>query len=606
MTHGTLARAEVVSMVGNMESKIHQASAQGGRTCTTGTRISGGRFSWRMALAVIVTVSAQSVSRAVAADPAHVARAKNGMVATVHPLATDAAVQILKTGGNAIDAAVTAGLVLGVVDGANSGLGGGCFIMIRQADGQVWAIDGREMAPAAAHAEMFLVNGKADSRLSQTGALAAGVPGALAAYALAVEKFGNKPLAELLELGRKLADEGFILTAADSAKLRRAADEFRRFEGSRAVFLDDNDEPWPAGHRFRQLDLAATYQGIATQGTDYFYKGPVAKLTETWMQENGGIITAADFANYVAPFREPVRSSYRGHGIIGFPPSSSGGVHVAQILNILKHFDLAAMEHASRIHVIAEAMKLAFADRAHWLGDADFAKVPKGLANADYAKELAARIQLDRASAVASHGMPPEWESNLFNRHTTHFSVADAAGNWVAITATINTSFGSKVVIPGTGIALNNEMDDFSIQPGVPNAFGLIGGEANKIEPGKRPLSAMSPTFVTKGDGEVLLAVGAAGGPTIISQTVLVITGMIDFEMDLGAALAQPRFHHQWIPASLRIEEAIPAAVRDELTRRGHQLQVVKQIGVSQAVGRDGAEFVGGHDPRVAGKAGGW
>lgn len=541
-----------------------------------------------------------------AEDPAHVGRAERGMVATVHPLATDAAVGILKAGGNAVDAAVAAGLTLGVVDGANSGIGGGCFIVIRRADGEVFAIDGREMAPAAAHPEMYLVDGKADTRLSQTGALASGVPGALAAYALAVEKFGTRPLAELLAPGRDFAADGHVLTAADAAKIKGCAMDFRRFSGSREVFLDADGQPWPAGHRLLQPDLAATYQGIAEQGPAYFYQGPVAEKTADWMMANGGIMTAADFAAYEAPLREPVRSVYRGHTIVGFPPPSSGGVHVAQILNILENFDLAVMNEADRIHTTAEAMKLAFADRAFWLGDADFAKVPRGLVDAEYGKMLAGKIRPERAVEVPAHSTPPGWEENLFQRHTTHLSVADAAGNWVAITATVNTTFGSKVVIPGTGLVMNNEMDDFSIQPGVPNAFGLIGGEANKVEAGKRPLSAMSPTLVIDPAGRTILSVGAAGGPTIISQTVLAITGMIDLGMDPGRSLAQPRFHHQWVPRTLRIEERISVETREELVKRGHELQVVPRIGVSQAVGRDGDGFIGAHDPRVSGKAAGW
>ncbi len=528
------------------------------------------------------------------------------MVATAHPRGTDAAVEILKQGGNAIDAAVAAGLTLGVADGANSGIGGGCFILIHLADARIFAIDGREMAPGAAQPEMYLVDGKADTSLSQTGPLASGVPGALAAYALAAEKFGTKPLAELLAPGARLAEEGFRLSASDEARIRQHAKDFRRFEGSRSVFLDAEGEPWKENHLFRQPDLAKTYLGIGRDGTDYFYRGPVAKQIAGWMKDNGGILTEEDFSTYKAPLREPVRSSYRGNRIIGFPPSSSGGIHVSQILNILENFDLAEMNATDRIHIMAEAMKLAFADRAHWLGDADFVKVPKGLGGAEYAKSLASRIKMDRVIEVPTHSVPPDWEENLFNRHTTHFSVADSDGNWVAITATVNTAFGSKVIVPGTGVILNNEMDDFSIQPGVPNAFGLIGGEANKVEAGKRPLSAMSPTLMLDGHGHPILSVGAAGGPTIISQTVLAIVGMVDLKMSLADALSQPRFHHQWFPDTLRMENKMPGEIADQLKVRGHKLQPISRIGVSQAVAREGDEFIGAHDPRVNGKAAGW
>lgn len=529
------------------------------------------------------------------------------MVATVHPLATDAAVEVFRNGGNAIDAAVAAGLTLGVVDGYNSGIGGGCFILIRAADGRIAAIDGREMAPAAATPEMFLVDGKGDTRLSQTGALASGVPGALAAYAMAVAEFGSKPLKDLLEPGAKIADEGFPVSASYASRIHSEAADLGRFEGSKKLFFHDDGSPLRKGDRFKQPDLAKTYRGIGEHGAEWFYRGPVADKIGNWMKENGGILTAEDFANYVAVSREPVKSQYRGYEIIGMPPPSSGGVHVAQMLNILEHFDVKALNQqpAERIHVMAEAMKLAFADRAYWLGDPDFAKVPKGLSDREYAAALAAKIDPTRVIEVKQHGMPPNWEEDVFKRHTTHFSAADAEGNWVAITATVNTTFGSKVVVPGTGIVLNNEMDDFSIQPGVPNAFGLIGSAANRVEAGKRPLSSMSPTLVLQ-DGQPVMAVGAAGGPTIISQVLLAIVGVVDLEMSAAEALAQPRFHNQWSPGTLRIEEKMGEEVMTQLEAKGHRLQKVRGLGVSQAVAREGDQLTGVADPRVAGKAAGW
>jgi gamma-glutamyltranspeptidase/glutathione hydrolase len=527
------------------------------------------------------------------------------VVATVHPIATDAAVEMMKSGGNAIDAAVTAGLTLGVVDPSNAGIGGGCFILILLADGTVHAIDGRETAPAASTPDMYLVDGKADTALSQTGPLASGVPGALAAYAHAVAKFGKKPLAEHLAPGIRAARDGFRIDDRESRKIARNAEDLGKFEGSRKVFLDSDGKAHPAGTLLLQGDLATTYQGIADQGPDYFYKGPVAEKIGAWMMENGGIMTAADLSGYAIKLRGPVVSSYRGHRIYGFPPASSGGVHVAQILNIVENFDLAGMDEADRIHTIAEAMKLAFADRAHWLGDPDFTKVPKGLSDAGYAKTLAQRIDPARAIPVEKHGLPPEWETHVFGKHTTHFSAADAEGNWVAITATINTTYGSKVIVPGTGVLLNNEMDDFSIQPGVPNAFGLIGGDANKVEPGKRPLSAMSPTIVLDPAGNPLLSLGAAGGPTIISQTVLNLISIIDLKLPLQETLARPRFHHQWAPDTLRVENSLPQAIQEKLRAKGHKLQPVETFGVSQIVGKDGGSFVGASDPRVKGKADG-
>jgi gamma-glutamyltranspeptidase/glutathione hydrolase len=529
-----------------------------------------------------------------------------GVVATVHPIATDAAVKIMKSGGNAIDAAVTAGLTLGVVDPSNSGIGGGCFILIRLADGTVHAIDGRETAPAASTPDMYLVNGKADTALSQTGPLASGVPGALAAYSHAVAKFGKKPLAEHLAPAIRAARDGFPITDREASKIAGNVKALAKFEGSRNVFLDADGNAHPAGTLLVQSDLATTYQGIANRGPDYFYKGPVAQKIGAWMKKNGGIMTTADLANYSIKLRDPVVSTYRGHRIYGFPPASSGGVHVAQILNVVENFDLAGMDEADRIHTIAEAMKLAFADRAHWLGDPDFTKVPKGLADPDYGKTLAQRIDPARAMPVEKHGLPPEWETHVFGKHTTHFSAADAEGNWVAITATINTTYGSKVIVPGTGVLLNNEMDDFSIQPGVPNAFGLIGGDANKVEPGKRPLSAMSPTIVLDPQGNPLLSLGAAGGPTIISQTVLNLISVIDLKLPLQETLARPRFHHQWAPDTLRVEISLPEAVLGKLREKGHKVQAVDSIGVSQIVGKSGGSFRGASDPRVKGKSAGW
>ncbi len=531
-----------------------------------------------------------------------------GIVSSTHPLATEAGLQVLKNGGNAIDAAVAVGLMLGVVDGYNSGIGGGAFLLIRRANGELIALDGREMAPAAASRDMYLRNGRADTALSQTGALASAVPGALAAYERARSAYGRKPLADLIAPAAKVAEDGLPLTAAYSRRIRSASDALQRFEASRAIFFKSDGQPLAAGDLLKQTDLARSYRAIARDGIDWFYRGAYAQAVGTWMRDHGGVMTAEDFRNYVVKARTPVSSTYRGHTLVGMGPPSSGGVHVAQIMNILEHFDLRALNAAGeRQHVIAEAMKLAFADRAHWLGDPDFADVPRGLLDRGYAKAFAARIKLERTSRVAGHSLPPDAEPRFFEKHTTHFSVADAEGNWVACTQTINTSFGSKVIVPGTGILLNNEMDDFSVEPGVPNHFKLIGAEANAIAPGKRPLSCMSPTIVLK-NGEPVLALGAAGGPTIITQVVLNLIAILDLGQPLDVALAQPRIHQQWVPDELRIEQKLPAEVRAELQRRGHTLNEDVTFGVSHVVGRsaDGKSFLGAADPRAGGKAAGW
>ena len=536
--------------------------------------------------------------------------AERGMAATVHPLATDAAVDALRRGGNAVDAIVTAGLVLSVVDSHNSGIGGGCFLLIRRANGEVVAIDGREMAPAKATRDMFLRNGKAVAELSQTGALAVGVPGEVAAFHEAVTKFGKLPWRDHCLAAARIAEIGFPVTRNYASRLAGVAKDIEKFPASRAIFLRPDGAPWKAGDTLLQPDLAKTFRSLAEQGSNWFYRGPFAKATAGWMRANGGLLTEADFANYLAKPRAPVRTVYRGHEIIGFPPPSSGGVHVAQILNILEHFDLRALGANSPdfVHVVAEAMKLAFADRAHWLGDPDFAPVPRGLVDKGYAAQLAKKIDLKKATPVPQHSTPPNATSDVFGKHTTHFSAADAEGNWVACTATINTSYGSKVIVPGTGVVLNNEMDDFSAQPGTANFFGLVGAEANAVAPGKRPLSSMSPTLVLR-NGQPILSVGAAGGPTIITQTLLAIIHVVDFGRDPAEALAQPRFHQQWSPDELRIEKTFPAELRRELERRGHKLKELDSIGACQAVGRskDGKSFLGAHDPRVTdGKAAGW
>ena len=534
------------------------------------------------------------------------AEATHGMVASVHPVATDAGLSVLKQGGNAIDATVAVALTLGVVDSDNSGIGGGCFMLIHCADGSSAAIDGREMAPAAATADMFVRHGKADTKLSQTGPLASAVPGALAAYEFAVEHYGRRKLSDLILPAAEIAENGFVLDASYARNLKLVARDMARFSSSRAVFFK-NGKPLARGDMLRQPDLAATYRSIAAQKSDWFYRGPFAQAVEQWMKRHGGILTAEDFRKYRVSLREPMLSDYRGYTIVGFPPPSSGGVHVAQMLNILETFNLTALGETERLHVMAEAMKLAFADRAYWLGDPDFVKVPRGLTDTDYAAALAGRINRKHATQIAARGTPPDWENNVFKTHTTHFSVADAEGNWVACTATINTSFGSKVVIPGTGVVMNDEMDDFSIQPGVKNYFGLIGEHANAVASGKRPLSSMSPTLVLK-DGKPIIALGAAGGPKIISQVVCELVSVLDCGMSPEEAVARPRIHHQWFPNELMVEKTLPRVLRDGLARRGHKLKQMPPMSVSQIVARspDGKGFVGAADPRAGGNAAGW
>lgn len=566
----------------------------------------------RAVVAVLVALAialCPSSAPALEPDPAHVATGRRGIAATVHPLATQAALDAFAAGGNAIDAAVAAGVTLGVVDSFNSGLGGGCFILVHSAAGRSLVLDGRETAPAAATAGMFVRDGKGDTAASQTGALAVAVPGALAAYAEAQRRFGRLPLGAVVAPAARIAAEGFVLDPHHARRIALKADDLRRFPGSLAVYFRPDGTPLVAGDRLVQPDLAESYRRIAADGPDWFYRGAFAETVGAWMAAHGGILTAADFAAYRVVEREPLRTEYRGRTVLGVPPPSSGGIHVAQILALLSHHDLAAAtEPGQREHLLAESMKLAFADRAFWLGDPAFAKVPRGLLDTGYLAGLAARIDPQRTIPVPHAGTPPAADSDIFTggRHTTHFSVADAEGNWVACTATINTTFGSKVIVPGTGIILNNEMDDFSVQPGVPNAFGLVGGEANAVAPGKRPLSSMSPTIVLE-QGRPILALGGAGGPTIISQTVQNVIRILDLGQSPAEALAGARIHHQWKPDRLAVEPGLPADVRAALAARGHVLHDDAVIGVSQIVARapDGT-FIGASDPRVPSRAAGW
>ncbi|QDV73537.1 gamma-glutamyltransferase [Botrimarina mediterranea] len=544
----------------------------------------------------------------VGAEPAEfTATGSDYAVASVHPIATDGAMGVYAEGGNAVDAAICAALTLSVVDNFNSGIGGGCLILIRSPEGELIAIDGREMAPAAASRDMFIRDGKADPELSQVGPLAVATPGALAAYAMALEECGSKPLSRLLQPGLEAARDGFTLNRTYLNRLKSVTKSLRRFPGTKAQLLDAEGNPHPVGYVLKQPDLAKTFEGVAREGTDYFYRGPVAQRVGAWMAENAGVLTADDFAAYEAKKRTPIVSKYRGLTIVGFPPPSSGGVHVAQMLGMLEPFDLAAAfkkDRSNAIHLVAEAMKLAFADRAYWLGDSDFVDVPRGLIDADYIAGLSKKIDPNKSTAVEGQGTPPQWRQDLFGRHTTHIAAADSKGWWVAITATVNTTFGSKVIVPGTGVVLNNEMDDFSAQPGVPNAFGLVGMENNSVAPGKRPLSSMSPTIVLDQTGEPLMTVGAAGGPKIITQVLLAIIGVVDAKLSLADAIAQPRWHHQWRPDELSFEDATPLGDALPLQKKGHTIGTLGSGGVSQGVIRnDDGKLTAVRDPRVPGKA---
>ncbi len=523
---------------------------------------------------------------------------EKGAVATVNAISTQAAADQLESGGNAIDAAIAAALSLGIVDSYNSGIGGGLFALVHWADGSVEAVDGREMAPGAAHRDMYVREGKVSPQLSRTGALAVGVPGSVAAFDYLSKKGGQKPIGDLYMTAAALAEQGFPLSIEYVNRLKRSAKSIALFPESASIFLDQNNQAWSPGHQLQQKDLGNTYRQLAKHGADYFYKGEFAQKLDAWMKANNGLVNSSDMANYQLKFRQPLVSHFYGYTIYGFPPPSSGGVHVAQLLNMVEQLNLKQKNVNARNHLLAESMKLAFADRAYWLGDPDFVNVPKGLIDQKYTDSLAALIDPDKVSNVSSHHTPADAADNWFNKHTTHIAVADQQGNWVAMTTTLNTSFGSKVVVPGTGVLLNNQMDDFSARPGVPNNYGLVGSEANSIQAGKRPLSSMSPTIVMK-DGKPVMTLGAAGGPMIITQVTQGIINHLLLGQTLYDSLASPRIHQQWLPDILFHDKKLPLEQQQMLWKKGHQMKQLRFEGSTNAISFQTGKFEAVSEPRL-------
>ncbi|MBU6950976.1 gamma-glutamyltransferase [Hahella sp. HN01] len=527
--------------------------------------------------------------------------AHHGMVATSHTLATEEALKVLKNGGNAIDAAVTAAFALAVTQPRSGNIGGGGFMLISsESRNEVIAIDYREKAPAAASRDMYLdKNGEADSNLSRFSHKAAGVPGTVAGLALALEKYGTISLQEALAPAIRLAEEGFIVTPRFSHGVKDSAERLGKWDSSRKVFFKADGSFYEPGDRFIQKDLAATLKRISEKGVKGFYEGETAKLIVEEMKRGGGLITLEDLKSYQPVMREPVHGTYRGFDIYSMSPPSSGGIHVIQILNILEGYPIGYLGHnsAQTIHLMAEAMKRAYADRSKYLGDPDFVEVPqKGLMSKDYAAKQRKDIPMNRAtpSSTLAPDNPLPYESN----ETTHFSVADNKGNAVSTTYTINFSYGSHIVVDGAGFLLNNEMDDFSAKPGVPNAYGLLGGEANKIEGNKRMLSSMSPTIV-KNKGKNFLITGSPGGSRIITTTLQVIMNVIDHHLNIQAAVNAPRIHHQWSPDEIRVEEGLSPDTVKLLEGMGHAVNQKAAMGASQSILIDeNGVFFGAADPR--------
>ncbi len=544
--------------------------------------------------------AAKVVSYGVEEDIFHPVYAKSGMVSSVDETATRVGVDILKQGGNAVDAAIAVGYTLAVTHPQAGNIGGGGFMLIRTKDGKTTAIDFREMAPSKASRDMFLDDkGNADSKKSLTSPLASGVPGTVAGFALAHEKYGSMKMDRLIAPAIRLAKDGVKVNDALADDLAVYGKEvLLDHPASRAIFFKPDGTPWKKGELLKQPDLASSLQLIAKEGPDAFYKGKIADEIAGEMAKSGGLITKEDLAAYRAVERTPVSGTYKGYEVFSMPAPSSGGIHIIQILNILENFDLNAMgqNSADAIHVMAEAMKYAYADRSEYLGDPDFVKVPvAALTSKAYAKKLASQIDMDKArpSSEIKPGELAPYESD----QTTHFSVVDAEGNAVAVTYTLNTNFGSGIVAGKSGILMNNQMDDFSAKPGVPNVYGLIGGEANAIQPAKRPLSSMSPTIVTH-DGKPVLVTGSPGGSRIITTVLQIVLNTVEFKMNIAEATNAPRIHHQWLPEELRVEKGISADTIKLLEKKGHKVVVKPTMGSTQSIVVTPEGLFGASDPR--------
>lgn len=499
----------------------------------------------------------------VTAAPAHMVHAQIGwtktyeqaVVVTAEKRASQVGRKILQQGGNAVDAAVAVQFALAVTLPRAGNIGGGGFMVIHRADGTATALDYRETAPAAAGPDMYLRDGIYDPELSREGALAAGIPGVVDGMIRALDKHGSLPLKTVIQPAIRLAEEGYRLSWIQAETLNAYRDVLSRYEGSRRYFTNAGGEPYREGQLFVQKDLARTLRRISEQGRAGFYEGQTADMIVREMRRGNGRISHRDLAGYRSKWRDPVRVHYRGYDLSIMPPPSSGSIAIGQILNMLRPYDLESMGYNSvqYLHLLTETMRRAFADRAYFLGDPDYVGIPREeLLSADYNEQRMHSYAPTRATSSdsLSHGTIPSFSESS---ETTHFSIVDKSGNAVAVTTTLNGSFGSKVAVRGAGFFLNNEMDDFTAKPGEPNMFGLIQGRANAIEPGKRMLSSMTPLIVSRNDS-VRMVLGAAGGPRIISATLQNFLNIAVFGMNAQQAVSAPRIHHQWLPDEIRYE----------------------------------------------------
>jgi gamma-glutamyltranspeptidase/glutathione hydrolase len=535
---------------------------------------------------------------------------QNGMVVAGQDAAARAGLEVLKGGGNAVDAAVTAAFVMAVTLPRAGNIGGGGFMLIHSArTGEVIAIDYWQKAPGRASRNMFMDgDGQADLKLRRQSHLATAVPGTVAGLAMVLNRFGTISLAKALTPAIRYAEEGFLINEKLAADMKAYETLLRTWPATAKVFVKPDGRLYAAGDILVQKDLAGTLKAIAKDGPDAFYKGAIADLIVKQMRANGGIISREDLAAYAPLFRTPVRGNYRGHEVISMPPPSSGGVHVIELLNILEGFDLRRSGHnsAATIHLTAEAMKRAFADLSQYLGDPDFVKVPvNGLTSKRYAAAL--REKISPLKAVAGKDIRPGDAPRYECDETTHFSVVDKEGNAVSSTYTLNGNFGNGIVVEGAGFLLNNEMDNFNVRPGRIGEDGIREGEANAISPNKRMLSAMSPTIIMK-DGRVFLVTGSPGSSRIISTNLQVIMNVIDHGMNIQEAVNAPRVHNEWLPDELQLEKGISPDTIRLLSGMGHTITAIPPMGASSSILIDGKTSMryGAADPRREGSARGY
>jgi gamma-glutamyltranspeptidase/glutathione hydrolase len=557
-------------------------------------------MNWRLFFSTILILATGSPARAF--EPA---AARHGMVVSSEFHASHAGVEILREGGNAVDAAVAVGFVLAVTYPFAGNIGGGGFMLIRMANGASAVVDYREEAPGAATQNMYVnAQGQIIPGASTVGALSTGVPGTVAGFALAEKKYGKLGLARVLAPAIRLARDGFPVGYWFSQDLRRHQELLAKFANSRRIFLRDGNFYRP-GEIFKQPQLAATLQKIAQRGPSAFYDGEIAQDIVQTEKQLGGIITARDLASYQAKLRQPLIGHFRGYTVLSVPPPSSGGAVLIEMLNVLGPLDLGQPDSYNSMHLIVEAMRRAFADRAAYMGDTDFVRVPiRGMINPEYAAELRREILASKPDAPVAAGHPGEFESS----NTTHYSVVDASGDAVSNTYTLNNGYGSGVTVDRAGFLLNDEMDDFTSKPGSPNMFGLIQSAANAIAPHKRPLSAMTPTVILQ-NGKLRLVLGSPGGPTIINTVLEVLLNALVYHMDILRAVVEPRFHNQWMPDKLFLErQGFSADTIEKLQRAGYRLDFRQSIGECEAIEIDaetGWRF-GAADPRGHGEAVGY